>query len=412
MITIPKGTKDVLPKDSYEWHRVYDNVAIIRDKYHLKEIMTPTFEHTELFERGVGEGSDIVRKEMYTFLDKGERSLTLKPEGTAGVARSFIENNLGNDTLPIKMYYITPCFRYERPQAGRLREHHQFGVEIYGSDHVYSDVEAISIAMEFYRSFGITPSVQLNTLGCEHCRGNYINALKAYYEEHLAEMCPDCKERFVKNPLRILDCKVPSCKEITKTAPVIRDYVCDDCKIKFNNVLELLDTLNISYQVNDRLVRGIDYYTNLVFEFIDQDKTLGQNALGAGGRYNHLVEELGGKSTPVVGFGIGIERLLIYAANKGITLQNDPYPQYFVASVIDDLAYTMKVVSALRNAGYRVEFDLLNRSLKAQFKFANKIGAENVVVIGQEEYENGFLTVKNLENHIENKVTLEELARK
>ncbi len=411
MINIPKGTKDVLPSESYKWHRVHETIAKLRDRYQLKEIMTPTFEYTELFARGVGEGSDIVRKEMYTFLDKGERSLTLKPEGTAGVARSYIENNLGNEVLPIKMYYVTPCFRYERPQAGRLREHHQFGVEIYGSDHAYSDVEAISIAMDFYRSFGVNPSVQLNTLGCEHCRAKYIQALKDYYAQHLDSMCPDCKERYTKNPLRILDCKVAGCKTITQDAPVIRDFVCEDCGKKFGDVLQLLDTLGIPYEVNDRLVRGIDYYTNLVFEFVDKDKTLGQNALGAGGRYNHLVEELGGKSTPVVGFGIGIERILIYAENKGIALLQDKQPDYFVASVIDDLAYTTKVVKTLRDAGYSVEFDLLSRSLKAQFKFANKIGANHVVVIGQDEYESGVLTVKNMENHEEKKMTLKELVK-
>lgn len=412
MITIPKGTKDVLPKDSYKWHRVYDIIAVLRDQYHLKEIMTPTFEHTELFERGVGDGSDIVRKEMYTFLDKGNRSLTLKPEGTAGVARSFIENNLDNDILPIKMYYVTPCFRYERPQAGRLREHHQFGVEIYGSDSVLADVEAISIAYQFYVRMGIQPTVELNTLGCEHCRANYIDALKKYYAQHLDAMCPDCQDRFKKNPLRILDCKVPSCKEITKNAPVVRDYVCEDCKTKFDTILKLLDTMHIPYKINDRLVRGIDYYTNLVFEFIDEDKKLGQNALGAGGRYNNLIAELGGKSVPVVGFGIGIERILLYLENKGIALPEDKTVDYFVVSVIDDMQYTLQVVQKLRNQGYNVDFDLLSRSLKAQFKYANKIGSKYVIVIGQDEYESGVLTVKNMENHEEKKMTLEEIVRK
>lgn len=411
MINIPKGTKDVLPKESYKWHRSQEAIAKLRDKYHLQEIMTPTFEHTELFQRGVGSGSDIVRKEMYTFLDKGERSLTLKPEGTASVARSFIENNLGNDVLPIKFYYLTPCFRYERPQAGRLREHHQFGVEIYGANTAMSDVEAISIAMDFYESFGLTPTVELNTLGCEHCRDAYIKALKDYYAKHLDDMCSDCKERYEKNPLRILDCKVAGCKEITKHAPVIRDYVCDECKSKFEKTLSLLDALSIKYTINDRLVRGIDYYTNLVFEFIDQDKELGQNALGAGGRYNHLVEELGGKSTPVVGFGIGIERMLLYAESKGITLPQDKAVDYFIANMIDNQSYLLSIAKVLRNAGHNVEYDLLARSIKAQFKYADKIGAKKVIVIGQEEYESGFLTLKDMESHEERKITIEELVR-
>ena len=412
MINIPKGTKDVLPKDSYKWHRVQDFVSILRDKYNLKEIMTPTFEHTELFQRGVGDGSDIVRKEMYTFLDKGERSLTLKPEGTASVARAFIENNLANEVLPIKFYYLTPCFRYERPQAGRLREHHQFGVEIYGANTPQADVEAISIAIEFYKCFGINPTVELNTLGCEHCRQNYLNALKEYYAQHLKDMCQDCKERYEKNVLRILDCKVDVCKQITKDAPIVRDYICDDCKQKFNDTLSLLDALSIPYIINDRLVRGIDYYTNLVFEFIDRDKELGQNALGAGGRYNHLVEELGGKPTPVVGFGLGIERILLYAENKGILLTQDKEVDYFVASMIEDKPYTLKVVKDLRDKGYNVEYDLLGRSLKAQFKYADKIGAKNVCVIGQDEYESGLLTLKNMQSHDEKKITLDKIARK
>lgn len=412
MINIPKGTKDILPKESYKWHRVQEFVALLRDKYNLKEIITPTFEHTELFQRGVGDGSDIVRKEMYTFLDKGERSLTLKPEGTASVARAFIENNLANEVLPIKFYYVTPCFRYERPQAGRLREHHQFGVEIYGANTPQADVEAINIAIDFYKCFGINPTVELNTLGCEHCRQNYLNALKEYYGKHLDSMCQDCKERYEKNVLRILDCKVDSCKHITKSAPIVREYICEDCKQKFNETLSLLDALSIPYTINDRLVRGIDYYTNLVFEFVDKDKELGQNALGAGGRYNHLVEELGGKPTPVVGFGLGIERILLYAENKGIELDQDQQLDYFVASMIEDKAYTLRVVKELRDKGYNVEYDLQNRSIKAQFKYADKIGAKNVIVIGQDEYESGLLTLKNMENHDEKKITLDKIARK
>lgn len=395
MINIPKGTKDILPKESFKWHKVYDVTRLLARKYNLKEIATPTFEHTELFVRGVGEGSDMVNKEMYTFLDKGDRSITLKPEGTAGVARSVIENSLYADALPLKLYYITSCFRYERPQAGRLREHHQFGVELYGADTAVSDIEAISIAMDFYKQFGVEPIVRLNTLGCEKCRSNYIEKLKEYYKPHLHEMCEDCRVRYEKNPLRILDCKVASCKEITKGAPRLLDCVCDECKAKFNNILSLLDSVGIKYEVDDRLVRGIDYYTNLVFEFYDTDKTLGQSALGAGGRYNNLVGDLGGKPTPVVGFGIGIERLLNYVEAKGKNIENNENVDYFVVSMVDN-PYTLHVVKYLREKGYNVDFDLLERSVKAQFKYANKINAKYTITIGEDEKKSGKLSIKDM----------------
>lgn len=408
MINIPKGTKDILPKESYKWHKVYDVARLLARKYNLKEIMTPTFEHTELFVRGVGEGSDMVNKEMYTFLDKGNRSITLKPEGTAGVARAVIENSLYADTLPLKLYYISPCFRYEKPQAGRLREHHQFGVELYGADTAVSDVEAISIAMDFYRNFGVNPSVHLNTLGCEKCRSNYIAKLKEYYKPYINDMCEDCRVRYEKNPLRILDCKVPSCKEITKNAPRLLDCVCDECKAKFENILKLLSDVGIEYQVDDRLVRGIDYYTNLVFEFYDNDTTLGQNALGAGGRYNNLISDLGGKPTPVIGFGIGIERLLGYIEAKGKNIEDDEKIDYFVVSMVDN-PYTLNVVKKLREKGYNVDFDLLERSVKAQFKYANKIGAKYTITIGEDEKNSGKLSVKDMATGQTEYKTIEEI---
>ncbi len=408
MINIPKGTKDILPKDSYKWHKVYDVARKLARKYNLKEIMTPTFEHTELFIRGVGEGSDIVSKEMYTFKDRSDRSITLKPEGTAGVARAVIENSLYADALPLKMYYITPCFRYERPQAGRLREHHQFGVEIYGANTAVSDVEALSIAMDFYSNFGVTPTVLLNSLGCKNCRPAYIDALREYYKSHIGEMCEDCKRRYETNVLRILDCKVDICKEITKNAPVITDYLCDECKAKLDETLALLDKSGVKYKLSSRLVRGIDYYTNLVFEFVDEDVTLGQNALGAGGRYNNLVGELGGKDCPVIGFGIGIERLLGYLAQKNITIEDNEKVDIYVASMVD-AANTLDLVRNLRERGYSVDYDILSRSLKSQFKYADKIGAKYVITYGEDELNSGLLSLKDMSSGKSTKCKIEEL---
>lgn len=410
MIQIPKGTKDVLPSESYKWQKVRDVVNEIAKKYNYKEIITPTFEHTELFVRGVGSSSDIVNKEMYTFKDKGERSLTLKPEGTASVARSFIENGLFNETLPLKMFYITPCFRYERPQEGRLREHHQFGIELYGSNTVLSEVEVIMVATEFYKSFGIEPVVHINNLGCTECRQNYINQIKNYASGHLHKMCEDCNNRAKTNPLRMLDCKSKECQEILKDAPLIKDSLCEKCSEHFNQLLKLLEVQNIKYKVNPKLVRGIDYYTNVVFEFVDEDKQYGQNALGGGGRYNNLVEELGGKSTPVIGVGIGIERLLLYLEKKGIKLNNENNVDVYIASATYNDEYILKLAKLLRENGYCTEIDLMLRSLKAQFKYADKLNVKYVVTVGDDEIASGKLTVKNMKTGEQSKVELSKLV--
>ncbi|MBP5651392.1 MAG: histidine--tRNA ligase [Clostridia bacterium] len=409
MINIPKGTKDVLPFDTYKWKRITKVAYEIAHKYNLKEIKTPTFEHTELFRRGVGEGSDIVNKEMYTFLDKGGRSLTLKPEGTASVARSFIENGLFNEVMPLKMWYITPCFRYERPQAGRLREHHQFAVEVYGPNSVMSDVETILIAYEFYRAFGIEPTLHINNIGCEHCRKDYIEKLREYAKPHLQEMCEDCRVRYEKNPLRMLDCKVDVCKDILKDAPLISDTLCDNCKNHFEQVKALLDVLKVNYVADPMLVRGIDYYTNIVFEFVDDDKLLGQNALGGGGRYNNLVEELGGKPTPVIGFGIGLERLLAYMEKKNIEMPNDERVDVYIASNTTNDSYIMYLAQKLRNMGFTVESDLMLRSLKAQFKYADKLDVKYVIIVGEDEIFHNELSIKNMETGEQLKVPYDKL---
>ena len=411
MIQIPKGTKDVLPSESYKWRKVRQTIDSIAKRYNYKEIMTPTFEYTELFVRCVGTGSDIVNKEMYTFKDKGDRSITLKPEGTASVARSFIENGLFNETLPLKMFYITPCFRYERPQEGRLREHHQFGIELYGPNTVLSEVEVLMVASEFYKSFGIEPVVHINNLGCTECRQKYINTLKDYASKHIDDMCEDCHNRINTNPLRMLDCKSRECQAILKDAPLIQDMLCDKCSEHFAHLLKLLDIQNIKYVVDPKLVRGIDYYTNVVFEFVDEDKTLGQNALGGGGRYNNLVEELGGKNTPVIGLGIGIERLLLYLEKKGIRLEDENKVDVYIASATYNDEYILKLAKHLRENGISTEIDLMLRSLKAQFKYADKLNVKYVLTIGDDEISSNEIAVKNMQTGEQTKVNANKLVK-
>ena len=396
MINIPKGTKDMLPNESYKWNYIKNKARDIAKKYNLKEIATPVFEHTELFVRGVGNSSDIVNKEMYTFLDKGERSITLKPEGTAGVVRSFIENSMFNEPMPIKMFYFTPCYRYEKPQAGRLREHHQFGVELFGATGTKADAEILLIATDFYKSLGLSPKVVLNNLGCPECRKRYVEELRTYFTPKIDNMCEDCKNRLKTNPLRILDCKVEECKEIIKGAPKISSCLCNDCKNNFDKLLALLNSLNISYELNETLVRGLDYYTNLVFEFWDDDG-ITKAALGGGGRYDNLVEELGGKPTPVVGFGIGLERLIMYIESKNKSFGVENRLDCYLVSMIDDDSKTLSIAKELRDNDISCEVDLVNRSVKSQFKYANKINAKYTIILGEEELANNSVKVKDMD---------------
>ena len=315
MINIPKGTKDMLPEDAFKWHFVESKAREVAALFGFKEIRTPTFEHTELFSRGVGETTDIVNKEMYTFTDKGGRSVTLRPEGTAGVARAFIENGLQAQTLPMKAYYLASVFRYERPQSGRLREHHQFGVELYGSELPSAEGEVISLAYTFLTSVGLKSlRLFINSIGCPACRAEYNRALREYIGANLSEMCGKCRDRFDRNPLRILDCKEEKCHKITAGAPRITDYLCDECREHFAAVRRRLDELGIAYTVNPMIVRGLDYYTRTVFEFVSDDIGA-QGTVCGGGRYNNLVEEVGGKHTPAIGFGLGLERLLLVLEN-------------------------------------------------------------------------------------------------
>lgn len=411
MINIPKGTKDVLPQEAYKWHYV-ENVARQTAKdFCASEIRTPTFEHTELFLRGVGDTTDIVNKEMYTFEDKGGRSITLKPEGTAGVARAFIENSLYAGVQPTKMYYITPVFRYEKPQAGRLREHHQFGVEYYGSDSPYADVEVMMIAKTFFNRLGITKlKLNINSIGCRECRKKYNEALKDYLRSNLEKMCPTCRERFDKNPLRILDCKEEGCRAITANAPVILDYLCDDCRAHHESVCNQLSLLGIDYEVNPHIVRGLDYYTRTVFEFISSDIGA-QGTVCGGGRYNNLIEEVGGKPCPAVGFGMGLERLILTMESLGLSFGQEDVPDVYIAPLCDEAKdEAMLIADTLRTAGISCDTDLLGRSFKAQLKYVNKTGARYMIVIGTDEMASGVYAVKNLLSGSSEQVKKADLA--
>ena len=399
MINIPKGTKDVLPNESYKWHYVEDAIREITQIYGYNEIRTPTFEHTELFLRGVGETTDIVNKEMYTFIDKGDRSMTLKPEGTAGVARSFVENALYNNPQPSKMYYVTPVFRYEKPQKGRLREHHQFGVELYGSDSPYADVEVISLVKTFFDKLGLKNiNLEINSIGCANCRKEYSTALREYFSQYKDELCPTCLERLEKNPLRIIDCKVDNCKKIASNAPNVLDYVCSDCKEHHEQVCKLLTELGIKFSINPKIVRGLDYYTRTVFEFVSTE--IGsQGTVCGGGRYNNLVKEIGGYDVPAVGFGMGIERLIMVMENAKISFETERKKTIYVAPIGEEqYAYAQKLTLDLRNCGVSAQTDIVGKSLKAQMKYADKMDFDYVIVIGEDERKSSKGLLKNMKN--------------
>ena len=372
MINIPKGTKDVLPEQSYIWQFVEQTARSTAECFGLKEIRTPVFEHTELFLRGVGDTTDVVNKEMYTFEDKGGRSITLKPEGTAGVARSFIENGLANSPMPLKTFYITPCYRYERPQKGRLREFHQFGIEVFGSSQPETDAEVIFAAHSFLEKLGVKGAgLEINSIGCKDCRAQYNAALREYFKPHLGEMCATCNQRFEKNPLRILDCKEEGCKKFTANAPDILDYLCPDCRDHFEKVKACLTALGVQFTVNPRIVRGLDYYTRTVFEFVSTGVGT-HGTLCGGGRYDGLISELGGGSVPAIGFAAGIERLLL----AGVNAPAQPVPEIYIAGMDGKTRLkAFEIVNGLRSRGISAECDLMARSVKAQFKYADKIGA-------------------------------------
>ncbi len=408
MINIPKGTKDVLPQDAYKWQYVESVARDVAKLFNLKEIRTPTFEHTELFQRGVGDTTDVVTKEMYTFKDKGDRSITLKPEGTAGAARSFIENGMANGVLPAKLFYITPAFRYERPQAGRLREFHQFGVEIFGAKCAQTDAEAITAADALLKRLGLQVKLYINSIGCKACRAEYNKALKAFFAPHVESLCYDCKTRYEKNPLRLLDCKEENCKKINAAAPSMLDYLCEDCKAHFEEVKSCLTLAGVEYEIDSRIVRGLDYYTRTVFEFVST--AIGaQGTVCAGGRYDGLIEELGGNSVPAVGFAAGMERLLIVMEQTGVVIPEPKKPTVYLAGMDNDCRKkAFEIAASLRKAGIFAEIDHMERSVKAQFKYADKLGAKYVAVIGGNELVESVMNVKNMENGESEKVSFDK----
>lgn len=393
----PKGTKDTLPQQVYKNQYIESTLLDVAGRFGYKEIRTPVFEHTELFERGVGGTTDVVQKEMYTFNDKGGRSITLRPEGTAGAARAFLEHGLSNEILPQKVCYTTSCYRYEKPQAGRLREFHQFGVECFGAAGPLADAELIALADCAFETLGIKNlQLQINSIGCPACRAEYHKALREYFSQHTDKLCDTCKERLVKNPMRILDCKNPECAELAKDAPVMLDYLCSDCAEHFEAVKRYLSAENIAYTVNPKIVRGLDYYTKTVFEFVTD--TIGaQGTVCGGGRYDGLIEELGGQPTPSLGFAMGLERLMLVMEAAGCAFPPEEAPDLFIAAIGDKAVQkAAEIAKDMRAEGFTVLYDLNGRSLRAQMKYADKLGARFSVVLGDNEVETKTAKLKNM----------------
>lgn len=410
-IKAPKGTKDMLPQDAYKWQYIEDSWKKICKEYGFKEIRTPMFEATELFNRGIGDTTDVVQKEMYTFEDLGKRSITLKPEGTSPTVRAFIESNLYAETQPTKLFYDIPCFRYEKPQAGRLREFHQFGIENFGTSSMLADAEIIALGYDFLQRMGIEDvELHISSVGCRECRPKHRKALQDFLRPKYDELCETCKSRFDKNPMRILDCKSDKDQELVKGAPMMLDYLCDDCKKDFDELKAHLDSMGIKYVVDPSIVRGLDYYTKTAFEFITT-KIGAQGTVCGGGRYDHLIEEIGGPDMPGVGFGLGKERLIMLMEESGNDFGGDIRPQLFVAWIGDEAReYAVKLVNDLRKEGLRCELDTRERNLKGQMKYANKLGAAYTAVIGEDEVKSGEITLKNMESGEQKKVKREELA--
>lgn len=403
-----KGTKDILPGEIYKTQYIESTALDVAERFGFKEIRTPVFEHTELFQRGVGDTTDVVQKEMYTFDDKGGRSITLRPEGTAGAARSFLENGLCNETLPQKVCYLTSCYRYEKPQAGRLREFHQFGVECFGAQSPLADAEIISLANTFFKELGVKDlTLEINSIGCPTCRAEYHKALKAYFEGRKDKLCDTCKDRLGRNPMRILDCKSPVCSEIAKDAPVALDYLCDECREHFEKVKSYLNAQNIAFKVNPRIVRGLDYYTKTVFEFISE--SIGaQGTVCGGGRYDGLIEELGGQKTPSLGFGLGIERLMLLMEAQGCEFPKESMPDLFIAALGEKAQLkAVEIANDMREEGFTCLYDVNGRGLRAQMKYANKLGAKYTIVLGDDEVESGIAKLKNMESGEETEIALQ-----
>lgn len=405
----PRGTEDVLPEEAVQWQVIE---AVMRSEASLHgfgEVRTPVFEHTELFQRGVGDTTDIVQKEMYTFLDKGGRSVTLRPEGTAGAARAMLEHGVYNNGLPVKFYYFTSCYRYEKAQKGRLREFHQFGAEMYGSADPLADAEVILLGSSIFERFGLKDvRLEINSIGCPECRAKYLEALRAYFEDRKGELCETCLGRLERNPMRILDCKSPVCSAIAQGAPRMIDYLCDGCREHFESVKQALDAVGVAYTVNPSIVRGLDYYTRTVFEFLApiDGKEL---AVCAGGRYDGLIEELGGQSMPALGFGLGMERLLLLLKQQSVELPGADPCEIFIASLGQPAKLAaFRLCDTLWKSSVQAACDVNARGLKAQMKYADKIGAKYCLVLGDDELAAGKAELKNMKTGEKKKISLGE----
>ncbi|CEH35647.1 histidine--tRNA ligase [Romboutsia lituseburensis] len=408
----PRGTKDITPKDAYKWNYVENKFREVCALFGYEEMRTPVFEHTELFKRSVGDTTDIVQKEMYSFTDKGERDITLKPEGTAGVVRAFIENKLHADTQPTKLFYITPCFRYERPQAGRQRQFHQFGIEALGSDKPSLDAEVIALAVQFFNEVGLKDlAVSVNSVGCPTCRAEYNAKLKEYLDAKSDVLCETCLERKDKNPMRVIDCKNPNCQENLKDVPFMIDHICDDCKDHFGKLQEYLKEMEINFVVDKTIVRGLDYYKKTAFEIISND--IGsQSTVCGGGRYDGLVEQLGGpKGVSGIGFAIGAERLLLTMENNNIEIPNPKSTDIFIATLGEAAKVkSFKILKDLRTNHISADADHLDRSMKAQFKYSDKINAKFTIVIGDDELANDSVTLKDMAASQQTTIKLSEIV--
>lgn len=402
-----KGAQDVLPSQSGKWQYVESRLIETARLHGYREMRTPVFEHTELFNRSVGDTTDVVQKEMYTFDDNGGRSISLRPEGTAGAVRAYLEHGLHNEALPQKVCYVTSCYRYEKPQAGRLREFHQFGIECFGASAPAADAEVISLAASAFDTLGVKNlSLEINSIGCPECRAKYTAALKDYFRANESELCGTCRDRLERNPMRILDCKSPVCSAIAADAPVVLDYICDDCREHFDKVKAQLDALGIAYKINPHIVRGLDYYTRTVFEFVSSD--LGaQSTVCGGGRYDGLIAQMGGQPTPALGFAIGLERLLMVMEAQGCAFPENKRTEVYIAPMGESAGLlSSKLCKALRDEGFIAETDLVGRGVKAQMKYANKIGAHFTVVLGDDEVAAGKAKLKNMDSGEETEVSL------
>jgi len=406
----PRGTKDVLPSSVRAWRYVEQIMREVCREFGYREIRTPIFEHTELFQRGIGDDTDVVDKEMYTFIDRGGRSVTLRPENTAAVVRSFVENKMYGENLPFKVFYIGPMFRYDRPQAGRLRQFHQFGVEAIGSDAAVTDAECIMLAMTVLKKMGLKDlKLKINSVGCPKCRPTYRKALQDFFRPHIAEMCADCQNRIDKNPMRLLDCKEEKCKAIAVGAPKVTDYLCKNCQKHYGKVKELLTAAGVEYEEDSNLVRGLDYYTKTAFEI--QYTPLGaQSAVAGGGRYDGLVEEIGGPAMSGIGFAMGMERVLIALEKQELLPKaTDDLDVFAVVPDEKDLPKAFSLVNKLREAGVSADLDSMGRSFKAQMKQANRLAAKKVIILGADELSRGAVVLKNMADSKQEEVAMDKL---